>query len=146
MTSPTTARRRPEGRYDPPSRLPARILAVVLAALFLGLLAAVLFSLFDRYTGEQVRARVIDFQVLSDSQVRIDFEVAKRSGSEAYCIVRSRGADGAEVGREVVEVDGRGDDRRVLRVEHVLTTRERAVTGEVARCSPVPIPTTRPSP
>ena len=146
MTSPTAARRRPEGRYDPPSRLPARILAVVLGALFLGLLAAVLFSLFNRYTGEQVRARVIDFQVLSDNRVRIDLEVAKRSGSEAYCIVRSRGADGAEVGREVVQVDTRGDDRRVLRVEHVLATRSRAVTGEVGRCSPVPIPTSRPSP
>ena len=146
MTSPTAARRRPEGRYDPPSKLPARILAVVLGALFLGLLAAVLFSLFDRYNGDQVRARVIDFQVLSDDRVRIDLEVAKRAGSPAYCIVRSRGADGAEVGREVVEVDPRGDDRRVLRVEHVLTTSARAVTGEVGRCSAVPIPTTRPAP
>lgn len=146
MTSPTAARRRPAGRYDPPSRLAARALAVVLGALFLGLLAAILFALFTRYTGDQVRARVIDFQVLSDNRVRIDLEVAKRAGSPAYCIVRSRGADGAEVGREVVEVDPRGDERQVLRVEHVLATRDRAVTGEAGRCSSMPIPTTRPSP
>jgi hypothetical protein len=150
VTSPTSSRRRPEGRYDAPSRLAARALAVLLGGLFLALIAAIVLALLPRVTGDQVRARVIDFQVLSDSRVRIDLEVAKPEGSTAYCIVRSRGADGAEVGREVVEVDPRGSARRVVRREHDLTTSARAVTGEAGRCSaqPIPerIPTPRPSP
>ena len=146
MTSPHAARRRPEGRYDEPSKVPARVLAVVLGALFVGLVAAVVLALYTRYTADGVRARVIGFEVESDRRVRIDLEVSKPEGARAYCIVRSRGADGAEVGREVAAVDVRGSDERVVRQEHVLTTTGRGVTGEVGRCSASPIPTTRPSP
>ena len=146
MTSPTASRRRPEGRYDAPSPLAARALAVLLGTLFIGLLVAIALALFTRLTGDQVSARVIDFQVLSDSRVRIDLEVSKPEGSTAYCIVRSRGANGAEVGREVVEVDIRGTADRVVRREHDLPTSARAVTGEAGRCSAAPIPTRSPAP
>ncbi|MCW2680976.1 MAG: hypothetical protein JWM62_2377 [Frankiales bacterium] len=140
MTSPTADRRRPEGRYDPPSQLVGRTFAVVLSVLFIGLLGAIAYYLYDRYGSDRVRARVIDFQVLSDTSVRIDVEVLKREGGQAYCLVRSRGSSGAEVGRDVVVVDAVGTAERVVRVEHELTTSERAVTGEVGRCTDVPIP------
>ncbi len=146
MTSPTAARRRPDGRYDPPSRLVGRSFAVVLSVLFIGLLASIAYFLYQRYGSDRVQARVIDFQVLSDTSVRIDVEVLKREGGQAYCLVRSRGRSGAEVGRDVVVVDAVGTSERVVRVEHELTTRERAVTGEVGRCTDVPIPTPLPSP
>lgn len=146
MTSPTAARRRPEGRYDPPSRLVARGFAVLLSLLFLGLLAAVGDYLYDRYTTAQVQARVLGFSVLSDRAVRIDVEVLKPAGSPAYCILRSRGRDGAEVGREVVVVDDKGTPDRTVRLEHVLPTTARAVTGEAGRCSAEPIPTRTPAP
>ena len=146
MTAAQAGRRRPEGRYDAPSRVGQRSLALLLSVLFVALLVAIAAALFQRITGDRVSARVIDFQVQSDRSVRIDFEVLKPEGSAAYCIVRSRGADGAEVGRAVVEVDGRGTPDRVVRREYDLTTRARAVTGEVGRCSASPIPTTRPSP
>ena len=146
MTVPLAARRRPAGRYDEPSKLPARALAVLLSVLFVGLVVAVVQALYERYSTDQVRARVIGFEVESDSRVRVDLEVSKPEGARAYCIVRSRGADGAEVGREVAPVDVSGSDQRVVRKVYVLTTRARGVTGEVGRCSPEPIPTTRPSP
>jgi hypothetical protein len=87
-----------------------------------------------------VRERVIDFAVLSESRVRIDLEVAKDAGTPAYCVLRARGADGAEVGREVVTVDADGSDGRVVRRDYEIATRERAVTGESAGCDDEPIP------
>lgn len=140
MTSPTAPRRRPDGRYDPPSQLVGRAFAVVLSVLFIGLLGAIGYFLYDRYGSDRVRARVIDFQVLSDTTVRIDVEVLKQAGGQAYCLVRSRGSSGAEVGRDVVVVDAVGTSEKVVRVEHELRTSERAVTGEVGRCTDVPIP------
>ena len=140
MTSPTAPRRRPDGRYDPPSRLVGRTFALVLSVLFIGLLGSIAYFLYLRYGSDRVQARVIDFQVLSDTTVRIDVEVLKREGGRAYCLVRSRGSSGAEVGRDVVVVDAVGTAERVIRLEHDLTTSERAVTGEVGRCTDVPIP------
>ena len=146
MTSPSTSRRRPPGRYDPPSRVAPRALAVVLALLFLALLAAVAAAFYERWAAEGVRARVIAFDVVSESRVRIDLEVTKPAGSRAYCIVRSRGADGAEVGRDVVVVDAVGSSEEVVRREHDLRTTARAVTGEVGRCRAEPIPPPREAP
>ena len=146
MTSPTAPRRRPDGRYDPPSQLVGRTFAVVLSVLFIGLLGSIAYFLYLKYGSDRVTARVIDFQVLSDTSVRIDVEVLKREGGQAYCLVRSRGSSGAEVGRDVVVVDAVGTPERVVRVEHELTTSERAVTGEVGRCTDVPIPAITRSP
>lgn len=140
MTTPTTSRRRPTGRYDEPSRLGARIVAVVLSVLFIGLLAAIVAALYPRLTGQSVQARVIDFQVRSDRVVTIDVEVVKEEGGAAYCLLRARGADGAEVGREVVVVAEPGTPGRTVRLEHDLATTARAVTGEEAGCLPTPIP------
>jgi hypothetical protein len=125
---------------DDRSLLGQRLLAALLSVLFVGLLVAIAFYLYQRSTGDGVQARVIGFSVSSDSTVSIDLEVLKPAGSQAYCVVRSRGADGAEVGREVVVVDAAGTPERVVRLEHVLRTRARAVTGEAGRCSASPIP------
>ena len=146
MTSPTTARRRPPGRYDEPGRRGGRVAAVVLGVLFLGLLAAIAYAFFTRFGVDRAVARVIDFQVQSDSVVRIDVEVVKPEGSAAYCLLRSRGQDGAEVGREAVQLAPPGDPSRVVRVEHDLVTSARAVTGESVGCSLAPIPSTPPAP
>jgi hypothetical protein len=134
VTSPTTARRRPPGRYDEPGRLGGRVTAVVLGLLFAGALAAIAFALFSRFGVDRGVARVIDFQVVSDSAVVIDVEVVKPAGSPVWCLLRSRGEDGAEVGREVVMLAGPGDPERVVRREHELATTARAVTGETAGC------------
>lgn len=146
MTSPSSTRRRPAGRYDRPSLLAARLTAIALSVLFVAFLVALGTLLYNRYFTEQVRARVIDFQVLSDDTVRIDVEVVKPAGSPAYCLLRARGADGAEVGREVVAIDPAGSDRKVLRREHELATTARAVTGESAGCSTKPAPSRPPAP
>ena len=115
-------------------------------ALLVALLAAVGTGLYNRFKAGQVQARVIDFQVLSDSTVRVDVEVLKPRGSRAYCVVRSRGRDGAEVGREIVAFDSTGTRERVVRREHDLRTTARANTGEVGRCQARPVPSPTPAP
>ena len=145
MTAPA-ARRRPPGRYDEPSRLGARATAVVLGVLFVGLLLAIAAALYQRIAAVDVRARVIDFQVQSDRVVRIDVEVLKPRGERAFCVLRARGASGAEVGREIVAIDPVGTDERVVRLEHDLATTSRATTGEAGRCSAEPAPSRRPAP
>jgi len=136
VTAPSPSRRRPTGRYDEPSLVGQRILAVLLGALFIALLVAVGYLLYSRFVGDtEVRARVISYTVASDSTVILDVEASKPAGSKAYCVIRSRGADGAEVGRDVAVLDATGTDDRVVRGDFTLTTTARGITGELGQCT-----------
>lgn len=136
MTAPSPSRRRPSGRYDEPSLVGQRILAVILGVLFIALLVAVGYLLYSRFVGDtEVRARVISYSVESDTRVTLDVEASKPAGSKAYCVIRSRGADGAEVGRDVAVLDSTGTDERVVRGEFTLTTTARGITGELGQCT-----------
>jgi hypothetical protein len=146
VTVPSAARRRPPGRYDPPSLLGQRVLAVLLAALVLGVVAAVGSFVWDRFGGEQVRGQVRTFEVRSDREVELELEVAKTAGARAYCVIRARGADGLEVGRDVAVLDAEGTDRRVARGTFVLRTSARATTAELAGCTPDPLSREDPAP
>jgi hypothetical protein len=134
-----TDHRRPAGRYDSPPLLLQRTLAVFLAVTVTALAGAVAVALWERATQERVTGRVLGYKVLSDSAVQIRLEVAKRSGGRAFCVIRARSADGREVGRDVAEVDSAGTTDRQRRASYTLSTTARAVTGEVAGCSPQPI-------
>lgn len=139
MTSPAT-RRRPPGRYDAPSRTAPRALAILLSVLFLGFLAAIAWYLFQRYGVERVPVQVRGFSVVSDSEVRVDFEVTPPPGEQVYCVVRARDATGAETGQEVVPVRSADNPDQPVVVRHELATAARAVTGEVPGCSLSPPP------
>ena len=147
MTSPSASRRRPEGRYDPPSRLAARLLAVLLTVLLIGLVAAVGNLIWSRAGGDDVEARVLRYSVSDDGDsVRLELEVSKPAGSPAYCVVRSRTREGVEVGRDVLEVDRTGTAEREVRLTHVLETTGRAATADVVGCRATPIPPPAPAP
>jgi hypothetical protein len=135
------ARRRPPGRYDEPSLVGQRILAVLLGGMFVALVVSIVLAFYSRFGREEVRVQEIGFSVLSDTEVRVDFAVSfaadEPAQDRAYCTVRSRDQVGREIGRQLVEV-GRTGDRVV--VAHVLETSRRAVTGEVDGCSLQPPP------
>ena len=135
MTVPASARRRPPGRYDEPSLLGQRTLAVTLSVLFVALLAAIVFALYDRYGNTDVGFRELGYTVVSDREVDVVFEVRRPDGAQSTCVVRARDEDGAETGRETVEIAPDADGRDLVRVTHRLATEARAVTGEVERCA-----------
>ena len=138
MTAPTS-RRRPAGRYDEPSKVAQRVLAVILTVLFLALMAAIGYALLSRLGGDQVRGQVRGYDVRSDTEVVIDLQVSKAAGKPAYCVVRARGRDGAEVGRDVAVVDAEGIPGRTVRGSFPLATTARAVSGEVGACTTKPL-------
>ncbi len=146
MTVPSAARRRPPGRYDPPPLLGQRLLAVRLTVLVLAVVAAVGAYVWERFGGEQVRGQVRTFEVRSDTEVVMELEVAKTAGATAYCVIRARGADGLEVGRDIAVVDAEGSRERVARGTFVLRTRDRANTAELAGCTPERISREDPAP
>ena len=150
MTVPSAARRRPPGRYDPPPLLGQRLLAVLLTVLVLAVVAAVGSYVWDRFGGEQVRGQVRTFEVRSDREVVMELEVAKTAGARAYCVIRARGVDGLEVGRDVAVLDAEGTGSRVARGTFVLETSARANTAELAGCTAERIsrddPAPRPAP
>jgi hypothetical protein len=125
----------PPGRYGRRRRTgkaPRWVLPLLVAAvLAAGLL--VTLQLYRTRVADQVHAGVTTFSVRSDRAVRVSFEVSKESGEKVVCIVRARGKDGSEVGRAEVPVPiEHGDDS--VEVTYTLTTRKRAVTGEVQGC------------
>jgi hypothetical protein len=94
------------------------------------------WSLYRNYVGDTIQSQVTKFQVRSDAEITITFQVVKDGGEPATCIVRARSEDGQEVGRAEVGVPaGRpGQDSAV--VTYTLATSGRAVTGEVYGCAP----------
>ncbi len=120
-------------------RLSQRLLAVLLAVLFVGLVGAVLVLGLTRLTGDSLKGRVVSYSVVSDGQVVLDVEVAKQPGGTAYCVIRARSADGAEVGRDIAVLDAEGTRSRTARGSFALSTTARPVTGELAGCRAKPI-------
>ena len=120
-------------------RLGQRLLAVLLAVLFVGLVGAVVLLGFTRLTGDSLKGRVVSYTVVSDGEVVVDVEVAKQRGGTAYCVIRARSGDGAEVGRDIAVLDGEGTPSRTARGSFSLSTSARPVTGELAGCRSSPI-------
>jgi hypothetical protein len=139
LSVPFDARRRPAGRYDPPSLLGQRVTAVLLTALLLAVVAAVGAFVWDRFGGDQVRGQVRTFEIRSDSEVVLELEAAKTPGARAYCVIRARGEDGLEVGRDIAVLDAEGTADAVARGTFVLATTRRAITAELAGCTSEPL-------
>lgn len=140
MTETNTTPQFPPGRYGRRRQrragqrwIPIALGAVVVAV---GVVAAVLLG--QQYgPGRPYDARVERFYPVADDQVVVVFTVVVPDGESAICAVRSRGADGAEVGREEVRVDPAPGVNRP-EVEHPLSTTAPPVTGEVQRCWQAP--------
>jgi hypothetical protein len=96
-------------------------------------LVALAWMGFARTSGGRTRFGVTSYEVLSDSRVRIRFDVRKNSSASLTCALVARSRDHANVGQADVEVGPSARD--VVRVTEVLTTTARASTVEVSGCS-----------
>lgn len=131
MTLPTTT---PEHRYgEPPSR-DSRLAIGAVVALIAALLLVALVTVALRASRPAVSYGLLGFRVVDDTHVEVRFEVHKAPLAQVVCTVRARGRSGAEVGQTEVTVGPRDDGRRVTPVTHLLTTSDRAVSGEVLGC------------
>jgi Domain of unknown function (DUF4307) len=126
----------PAGRYgrrrNPrPGR---RLLRAALFGLVIAVGVVVALQLTRQYgAGRPYDPAVQRFYDVTDRQVVVEFTVRIPEGEAGICVVRARGADGAEVGREEVRVDPPPGIVRPTLV-HRLATTARPVTGEVQRC------------
>ncbi|MDP9432803.1 MAG: DUF4307 domain-containing protein [Actinomycetota bacterium] len=129
------APRVPAGRYGPPPSRGRRIALRIAVGLLAAALTGFLVWIALRVATPEVRAVELGYQVLSDRQVEVRFEVFKPAGVRALCIVRARNRAGAETGRAQVPVGTAGDDDERVKVAYRLPTRNRAITGEVPSCT-----------
>jgi hypothetical protein len=104
------------------------VLVAVVVVAGLGI-AGKLYSMFGE---DGVEARVLRYDVTSDSAIRVELEVSGKRETPLKCVVRSRAEDGSEVGRTEVTVPaGTSVVTRIV----TLTTTKRAVTGEAKGCT-----------
>ncbi|MEU9604732.1 DUF4307 domain-containing protein [Streptomyces sp. NPDC048057] len=124
----------PESRYgrsaDQRADRRLKILGAVLGA---GFLAMVGWFGYDYIAGQKISAEMIKFDVTSDTEVQAHLEIRKNADATGSCTVRSRSADGAEVGRLDVRVDQRGETRidQVVKIR----TMSRGTTAELVQCT-----------
>ena len=131
--SSDSIRRRPAGRYDP-VRSPTLRAALIFGLVFGVVVTFGAVKVYKQYGGLEVSSRSGSYLALSDTAVRISFEVTVRDGKAATCLVRSRDRTGAETGSADVPVPARTDGGKKTELTYVLATKARAVTGEVLRC------------
>ena len=114
-------------------RRPRRLTTVqrtvaITVALLLGTLAS--YIVF-RNSQPDVEGTADSWVASSSRQETVKWQVHKPASATVSCIVRARGADGAEVGRTRVVVREHGS---VVHVTTVLPTTALAITGEVHDC------------
>lgn len=137
MTTVDPNRRRPPGRYDEP-RASSRFLVIIAAVAVAAAVGAAVYGLYARHNAGRLPYEVRGYHVLSDTAVRVTFEVRLDARETGECKVRARGRDGLETGSAVVPVGpGTGG---VLVTTYELTTASRASTGEVVGCRSVEQP------
>lgn len=132
------AGRPPEGRYgasggagrDARADRKLKIVGGVLAVLSL---AGIGWLGADYIGGQPVSGQVIKFKVVSGRTVEVHLEVRKDTDATGVCTLRTRAADGGEVGRKDVTVAGGAE--QVDQVVSVRTTR-RATSAELVGCEP----------
>ena len=77
--------------------------------------------------------QTLGYKVVSDQQVRVDFQVYRPGGTALTCTVEALSRDFAPVGTSTVQVPASADETTDESV--TLRTTSRAVTGQVKTCS-----------
>jgi hypothetical protein len=108
-----------------------KIIVVIVVAVVSAAALGVLVWIALYQANPPVRATLLGYEVTSDRAVEVRFEVWRKPGVTAQCVVRARNAEGVEVGSRLIIIPA--GERRVVRTE-VLETRSRAVSGELRDC------------
>jgi uncharacterized protein DUF4307 len=135
MASPAVgddAWRRRYGRRAPMSARRRTLLGLLGVAVLVGLVVAMYVW---TKAGSRIQWSVIGYDVRSDTQVAVDFTVAKPAGQPVTCRVVAKDLATVVVGSVDVPVPAAGGD---VRRSVLVPTRSRAVLGTVDSCAPTP--------
>lgn len=77
--------------------------------------------------------QTLGYKVVSDQQVRVDFEVTRPGGRAMTCTVEALARDFSPVGTSTVQVAASAEETTTESA--TLRTTSRAVTGQVRSCS-----------
>ena len=103
---------------------------------------AVVFTGFVLWTGWRlatppVQVKLLAFQVESDTEVTVVFEVRRDTLTDTVCVLRAQDLDRTDVGYATVTIT-RGRD--YVQPRYPLATRDRATIAEVLGCAPSQAP------
>lgn len=121
----------PAGRYGAPASRRTKIVFAVMLGVGWAIALGLLLWIALHYSNPSVRGTLLGYEVTSDRSVEVRFEVWRKPGVTAQCVVRARNAEGVEVGSRVITIPP--GERQVVLTE-VLETRARAISGEFLRC------------
>ncbi|MFJ9415917.1 MULTISPECIES: DUF4307 domain-containing protein [unclassified Streptomyces] len=126
----------PDGRYGRSADQRAdRKLKIIGAVLGVALLAMVGWAGASYIAGQDLSGRIITWDAVSDSAVKVHLEVIKDKDDKGVCTLRSQAADGSEVGRKDVTIDQRTDQ---VNTEVTLRTTKRATNAVLVGCQAAP--------
>lgn len=108
-----------------------RLITIICVALVSAAALAALVWIALYHANPPVRGTLLGYEVTSDRAVAVRFEVWRKQGVTAQCVVRARNAEGVEVGSRVITIPA-GEHR--VQETVVLETRSRAITGELKDC------------
>ena len=109
----------------------SKIITIVSVALVSAAALAALLWIALYQANPAVRGTLLGYEVTSDRAVEVRFEVWRKPGVTAQCVVRARNAEGVEVGSRLITIPP--GERRVVQTV-ALETRSRAVSGELKDC------------
>ena len=108
-----------------------------MTVLALVIFASVLLTvrLYRQWGDPDYDAQIVSWDVVSASQLSMQFTVRVPAGGSTRCVLRGRDYGGNEVGRREVTLSAQGDATTIAAVETVPTT-ARAAVADVVRCQP----------
>jgi hypothetical protein len=116
----------------------SRVLVALVAALAVGFTVSVAW-LGWRLATPPVQAKLLAFDVVDESRVRITFELRRDTLTDTVCVLRAQDVKHTDVGYATVTIT-RGRD--YVQPTYPMATRARATTAEVLGCAPSAAPPT----
>ncbi|KIZ14388.1 DUF4307 domain-containing protein [Streptomyces natalensis] len=122
----------PDGRYGRSAdRHTDRKLKIIGGVLGVALLGVVGWAGASYIAGQDLSGRIITWDAVSDSAVKVHLEVIKDKDARGVCTLRSQAADGSEVGRKDVTIAQRTDQ---VNTDITIRTTKRATNALLVGC------------
>lgn len=123
-----------DARYGRGTDVTLRTRVIAIVAGVAGLVAVIAWVVWGGLLGPSasLEARDLGHEIVSDSRVRVSFEVTADAGAEVGCAVQALNESFTVVGWKVIALPV--SEQRTRSLSEELRTTERAVSGLIYRC------------